>query len=204
MEQLAGQQTVHLLGVLHRAHAVALLVEETFQQATQACVVVDHKDLFAFGQGGRIRHGNSGIRSGGHYRPQSRGQTLTIVSRFFPDRAGTAAKHGGYNAALCAGTLSIRPFCLFCQVDSWTASTPVSPKSFPHCPPVAFSRSRSPLPSPCSTKVPPFPSSPVTVKKSPAASTIPSCACWKSACATCASWTSGARRSSPASRNRAS
>ncbi|MCY1179660.1 hypothetical protein D9M73_200690 [compost metagenome] len=60
LEQLAGQQAVHLLGVLHRAHTVALLVEETFQQATQACVVIDHKDLFAFGQGGRIRHGHSG------------------------------------------------------------------------------------------------------------------------------------------------
>ena len=46
---------------------------------------------------------------------------------------------------------------------------------------------------------PPFPSSPAIARKSPAASTIPSCVTRKSACATCASWTSDASRSSPAS-----
>ncbi|MGA4816331.1 Tex-like N-terminal domain-containing protein [Pseudomonas aeruginosa] len=29
-------------------------------------------------------------------------------------------------------------------MDQWTASTPVSPKSSPHCPPAAFNRSKSP------------------------------------------------------------
>ena len=74
----------------------------------------------------------------------------------------------------------------------------------------ALPRTSPPKPTRCgrpwifSTAAPPCRSSRATARKPPAASTTPSCACWKSACATCASWKTAARRSWPASRNRAS
>ena len=51
LEQLAGQQAIHLLDVLHCAHAVALLAEEALQQAAQAGIIIDYQDFFAFRRG---------------------------------------------------------------------------------------------------------------------------------------------------------
>ena len=59
-------------------------------------------------------------------------------------------------------------------------------------------------PSSCSTAAPPCRSSPATARRPPACSTTRSCAPWRSGCATCGSWTSGARRSWSRSGARAS
>jgi uncharacterized protein len=76
---------------------------------------------------------------------------------------------------------------------------PCPPTSRRSPPNSASARSRWLPPSPCSTKAPPCPSSRATARKPPAGSTTPSCAISKSASATCASWKTAARRSSPAS-----
>jgi hypothetical protein len=59
MEQLAAEQTIHLLGTLHGPHAIALLIEKPLEQAPQPGIVIDNKDLFAFAGGRSAAHGNS-------------------------------------------------------------------------------------------------------------------------------------------------
>ena len=61
MEQLAAEQAIHLLGVFHGTHAVALLVEKTLQQTPQARIVIDDQNLFTFAGWRWVAHGNSRI-----------------------------------------------------------------------------------------------------------------------------------------------
>ena len=56
-------------------------------------------------------------------------------------------------------------------------------------------------PSSCSTAARPCRSSPATARRPPGCSTTPSCARWRSGCATCGSWRSGAPRSWSRSRS---
>ena len=86
------------------------------------------------------------------------------------------------------------PPCITPCTASNNASPKTSPQSRPRCRP----RSN------CSTTAPPSPSSPAIARRPPAASTTPNCACSRNACATCASWRTGARPSWPAWTNRAS
>jgi hypothetical protein len=47
-EYSSRQQTVHLLGVFHRAYPVTLLGQKALEQSAQSNVVINNQDLFAF------------------------------------------------------------------------------------------------------------------------------------------------------------
>src|SRR5690606_11072060 len=93
----------HLLDVLHRAHTVALLIEETLEQTTQASIVIDNQDFFAFNrkcsaahrgsltENPRYPHGDCGFQRR-HYGSDTWASGLTIVSRFFPERFPVCAR----------------------------------------------------------------------------------------------------------------
>ena len=60
MKQLAAEHAVHLFGVFHRAHAVALLAEEALKQTTQTGIVIDDENFFAFDDGNFRFRGHNG------------------------------------------------------------------------------------------------------------------------------------------------
>src|SRR5690606_36720737 len=188
-----GQQAVHLLDVLHRAHLIALVIEKAFQQTAQARIVIDYEDLFAFVGGCRAAHRNSRKSLATHYGAAVSAQAPGIVNRFFPPGEPDGARALPRRARGCfilpAFFAQARPASLDRRQEIPWISTPASPKNWP------YARSRWPPPSPCSTWAPPCTSSRIIARKSPAAWASPSCSTWSSAFATCASWLGAAARS---------
>ncbi len=48
VEQLAAEQTIHLLGAFHGTDTISLLIEKAFKQTPQTGIVIDDEDLFTF------------------------------------------------------------------------------------------------------------------------------------------------------------